>query len=976
MPRWLAAAALCVLLVVSGAVASAQTDGVLSGYSLTSWHDGAGRPLGSVYAVVQSNDGYLWIGSDAGLMRFDGWRFFTWDNLSDTAIPGAVKSLAVARAGGLWAGLSNPAAVARVQDGKVQMLTAGLEGLDAVTSLIEDSAGVAWAIADWELYSWRAGRWRKAELPWPTRPGQVRHVFASRSGAVWVGTRWGVFERRHVSSGFQFVSPEHVWGIGEDPAGHIWTTDVAAGFRPLGSTTRPRHPQEAAGHRLVYDRQGVLWVGTFGDGLWRVRPDGGGFSIQRAALRTGLSSDSVLSIMEDRDGNVWAGTTVGLHRLTRRALTPLEGVGFVLGVLDDEAGPLAGTTKGLARLIRTADGWRAVHVGTETPEIRTMYRDSRGVLWAGAADGLWRLVNGRLVQQPLPSPGMLVLSIAPASDGGLWLGDGRWLYKWNGTALEPLTLPPDASLTAISVARFDRHQRFWLGSGNAIGFLDAPGSFHLLGPNDGLDLQTGLHDVIEDDDGNVWLATSKGLSRFSEGRVTTIGRAQGLPGDRIWSIVQDRDGHLWLSLDRGVVRLERKEALLAMADASRHVRYQMFDPMDGLAGAPLGTITSTRDGNGGLWLVRGGGVTAVDPAGLTERPSHLAVRIEEAVANGQRMGLAPATLPAGTRRLEVSFSSLTLAGLKRPRFRYRLDGVDTDWVEAGPRRTVFYTNLAPREYRFRVEAHPEDGTWTTASAEWAFRIQPAFYQTPLFYALCAMAIAAATLLAWRFRLSLVKRQFSLALAERARLSREIHDTLLQSLVGVALQFDGIANDLGPSSVGAREQLTRVRRQVEAYIRDARQSIWDLRSPVLETSDLVPALRRFAKEAIGDRAIRFTSSVSGRNTPRPPKVDNQLLRIGQEAITNAVRHSAARRIHLDLVFGAEQIVLRVSDDGCGFDRGGAAAPGDHHYGLTTMRERAEELDGSLTVTSSAGGGTAIEATVPRAGEIRNRLPAAI
>jgi ligand-binding sensor domain-containing protein len=200
-----------------------------------------------VYAVVQSNDGYLWLGSDAGLMRFDGWRFFTWDDLSDTPIPGSVKSLAVARAGGLWAGLSNPAAVARVQDGKAHMLTAGLEGLDAVTSLIEDAAGVAWAIADWELYSWRAGRWHKAELPWPTRPGQVRHVFASRSGALWVGTRWGVFEQRDASRGFQFVSPEHVWGIGEDPAGRIWTTDVAAGFRQLGAKTRPRRSCSAPG---------------------------------------------------------------------------------------------------------------------------------------------------------------------------------------------------------------------------------------------------------------------------------------------------------------------------------------------------------------------------------------------------------------------------------------------------------------------------------------------------------------------------------------------------------------------------------------------------------------------------------------------------------------------------------------------------------------------------------------------------------
>ena len=303
--------------------------------------------------------------------------------------------------------------------------------------------------------------------------------------------------------------------------------------------------------------------------------------------------------------------------------------------------------------------------------------------------------------------------------------------------------------------------------------------------------------------------------------------------------------------------------------------------------------------------------------------------------------------------------------------------MDTDWVEAGPRRTVFYTNLAPREYRFRVEAHPEDGTWTTASAQWAFRIQPAFYQTPLFYALCAMAIVAATLLVWRFRLGLVKRQFSLALAERARLSREIHDTLLQSLVGVALQFDGIANGLGPSSVGARDQLTRVRRQVEAYIRDARQSIWDLRSPVLETADLASALRLFAREAIGDRGdpVHVVGLGQGHAAAAQGGQPDPAHRTGSHH-QRRPPFGRAPRIHLDLVFGAEHVVLRVSDDGWASTAAAPTPPATHHYGLTTMRERAEELDGSLTVTSSAGGGTAIEATVPLAGEIRHRLPAAI
>ena len=456
--------------------------------------------------------------------------------------------------------------------------------------------------------------------------------------------------------------------------------------------------------------------------------------------------------------------------------------------------------------------------------------------------------------------------------------------------------------------------------------------------------------------------------------MTSVGSAQGLPGNRVWSLLEDSAGDFWLSLDRGIVRLPRPDIDRAMADPTHRMHYQMYDPKDGLAGAPLGNISSVRESDSRLWFVRGGGVTTVVPTDLKPQTGPPVIRIEEAIANDRRLDISEHSLPAGTRRLEVSFTVLTLTPSNRIRFRYRLDGFDTDWVDAGPRRTVSYTNLSPRDYRFRVEAHADDGTWSTSAAEWPFTIQPTIYQTRWFYAFWVALIAAVIVAAWRFRLALVRRQFSLALAERARLSREIHDTLLQSLVGVALQFDGIANALGPSSVSAREQLTRVRRQVEAYIREARQSIWDLRSPILETHDLAAALRAFAKQLIGDKPVRFTSVVTGNDGARPPKVDNQVLRIGQEAISNAVRHARARRIHLEMTFGQKSVTLRVEDDGCGFEGDRAAA--DSHYGLTTMRERAEELGGTLTVTSAAGQGTSIEAVIPLAGAARNNLPAAI
>ncbi len=970
---------LSLLVGVAAPAAAAAEDGILSGYSLTSWHDGVGRPLGSVYAIAQTDDGYLWLGADAGLLRFDGWRFFLWDNVGTNPIRGSIKTLSVARNGGLWVGSANPASVGRLHNGKLQPYDEGLAGLEEVTALVEDGRGALWAIIDWDLYEWNGTTWQKVGLPWKSRAGQVRHVFADRSGTLWVGTRWGVFEQVAGTSRFRLASDDHVWGIDEDLSGRIWTTDVAAGFRQLGAARSPRHSLEAAGYRLLHDRLGALWVGTFGDGLWRVRNSGATVSIERAALRTGLSSDSVLSIMEDRDGSVWVGTTVGLHRLTRRALTPLEDVGFVLTVQPWQPdGVLAGTTRGLVHLKPTPVGWQQVHIGSASPEIRTFFRDKRGTLWIGSADGLWRLVGDQVVHQDLGAQSeMLVLSISETGDDGLWLGDGQWVYRWNGGTPVPLMLPPEAGFARVTFAHADRKHRLWVGSGTRIGVVEADGKFRLLGTADGLSGRNlTLNDIFEDAAGGVWLGTGEGLSRFVDGRITSVGSAQGLPGNRVWSIVEDLVGDLWLTLDRGVVRVSRRDITEAMANPSHRMPYQMYGPKDGLAGAPLGIINSAREANGRLWFVRGGGATEVDPGDLMPRTRPPVIRIEEAIANDRRLDLNEHSLPAGTRRLELSFTVLALAGSDSVRFRYRLDGFDTDWVDAGPRRSVFYTNLSPRDYRFRVEAHTEDGSWASSSADWAFTIQPAIYQTRWFYAFAALLIVACTALAWQFRLALMKRQFSLALAERARLSREIHDTLLQSLVGVALQFDGIANALGPSSVSAREQLTRIRRQVEAYIREARQSIWDLRSPVLETHDLASALRAFARELIGDQPVRFTSVVNGNDVARPPKIDNQLLRIGQEAITNAARHAHARRIHLEITFTPDAVSLRVDDDGCGIEGDRNAVHETNHYGLTTMKERAEELGGAFTITTAAGQGTSIEAVIPLSGAVRNSLPAAI
>jgi signal transduction histidine kinase/ligand-binding sensor domain-containing protein len=971
-------ASACLLLIAALLAApsarAAEPDNLLTGYSLTSWTHGDGVPLGTVHAIGQDRDGYLWIGTDAGLLRFDGLRFTPWETISESPLPSApVSALCISRDGSLWVGLGEGGGVRHLRDSRI-LDDHTASGLGPVSDLIEDGKGTIWAVSESALFRLRADGWQKVTLPRDVREPLVLHPYVNRQGDFWVGTSRGLYRRIEERDSFERVLTGYTWGMSQAADDSVWATDIVAGFRRAGDSVPQSPVLEGAGYRLMHDRQGSLWVATLGEGLWRVRYQKARTTprIERTALKTGLSSDSVQSLMEDRDGNIWVGTTGGLHRLTERKLTPIENVGFVVAVEPtNDIGVWGGTTSGIMRLSATPAPWQHQRQSTQ-PDVRTMHRDPRGLLWIGTNDGLWRFAGGQLTRVNLPreysaSP---ITLLATASEGAVWLGFDNWIFRWNGRDLTRFEAPPESGMMRISYAYAEKSGRLWLAyDGGKVGYADVDGTWHALGTSEGF--TSGLHDaiytIVEDRNGDVWIGGSGGLSRFAHGRLVTINHTNGLPGQRVPSIVDDEAGFLWLSMDRGLVRLSRHEFEKAAGNVDHRVQFRLYDPSDGLAGAPLGSIRSTRDSDGRLWFVRGGGLTMVDPRAIGDDRAlpPPPVRIEAAVANESRFSAIPRTsLAAGTRRLQINYTALTLTASNKIRFRYRLDGFDTAWIDAGSRRQAFYTNLSPRSYRFLVEAETEDGTWTTSSASWDFAIRPAFYQTSWFYASCIGAMGLVLWGTWRVRLQLVRRQFSLVLAERARLSREIHDTLLQSLVGVALQFDAISNSLdsSTSSSGARDQLVRIRKHVESYIREARQSIWDLRSPVLETHDLANALRNFGRRAAAGKPARFTVAVTGPPRRCTAKMENQLLRIGQEAITNAIRHAQAKRVQLDLRFEDRSVTLRVTDDGCGFV-GDPAHEAENHYGLTTMRERAEELGGHLKIATVVGQGTTVEAVVP-------------
>jgi signal transduction histidine kinase len=318
-------------------------------------------------------------------------------------------------------------------------------------------------------------------------------------------------------------------------------------------------------------------------------------------------------------------------------------------------------------------------------------------------------------------------------------------------------------------------------------------------------------------------------------------------------------------------------------------------------------------------------------------------------------------LPPGTTRLDFSYAALSFVAPDKVRFKYKLEGFDPDWIDGGSRREAFYTNLRPGDYSFRVIASNNDGVWNEQGAAFQFYLRPHFYQTYWFYSLLILGLALLVWQFYRYRVRRMRAQFDAVLAERTRIAREIHDNLAQEMLGISVQLEVVTRTMPDGADVARNQLDRVRMLVRHAIVEARRYVWDLRSQALETTDLRTALSETARRLTEASAIEAQVQVGGAFRPLPKVVEENLLRIGQEAINNAVAHARATHILVNLTFDATKVELSVRDDGRGFDQ--AAVDSNGHFGLLGMRERAEQIGAELTIVSSSQKGTEIVVEVP-------------
>ncbi|RPI55386.1 MAG: hypothetical protein EHM55_08010 [Acidobacteria bacterium] len=965
-------------LALTTQVVAFNVDETRARYTVTAWTERDGMPSSYVRDIAQDRQGYLWLATYSGLVRFDGARFLAWQPRDGGPLPSEDLSvLLVARDGSLWVG--GFGGVTRLVDGATDRKVSSAEGFfqGYVSALLEDRIGHIWVAGQSGVARFDGTRWQRLgrNEGLPERAGQRLHE--DTNGDIWIGTSVGLYRRVPDETRFEPVPGVSfaIEDLAQDAAGNIVVPHPTKLFSVVsGSTPAPDDDdlKRSHGTRLLLDYQKQLWVGTRGQGLVRLRPGSNSrIFFDRLTTEHGLSANSILALFEDRERNVWIGTPFGLNRLSQNAVIPVplgrEMNGHVRALAEGDQSTWVATEESLLQFSGETQidyGWKDTL--PDYTLIALHYNPHDTTLWVSTNHGLVRLKGG--VLQPFPTPGASVLnrirSITTDEKGRLWLCDvDRGIYRSTDRSLTRFELVAgDKQASTLMAAR---DGRVW------IGFIDGTVRSYRGEQSDSFSAAQGLPTtgtvtaIHEDRAGSIWVGTHRGLSRYRDGRFVTLTKAEGFPGPGPVAIADDSNGDLWLGVTGvGIVRLSPAEFDNIASDPTRQLTHSLFGPADGLRGTPVpgfGTRTAVRGTNGEMWFLTGNGVAVVDPARLTQRPASPIV-IESLLAGENRYASGDETkLPPGASTLQFDYTVLSLAPLSQVDFRYKLEGFDSQWTDAGARRQAFFTNVPPGSYRFVVEAGY--GTPRVSRAEWLFSIRPRFYQTSWFALAIALTSGIGLWGLWRLRLHQMQRRFTLVLDERARMGREIHDTLLQGLVGVAVQIKVIADQVSSSPAAARERLERVRKLVEEYIGETRQSIWDLRSPSLQGRDLAAVLRDAGEAVTADANVRFDLVVRGRPYACPPKVEEQLLRVGREALNNAVRHAHPSRVKVELIYERESVRLRVIDDGAGFNPDAPGLSTGAHWGLMSMRERAKQINAKLHLTSTPGRGTELELIVP-------------
>jgi signal transduction histidine kinase/ligand-binding sensor domain-containing protein len=969
----------------------AQEPRRLTHYAHQRWIEGSEAPV-PVVAMAQGRDGFLWLATGDGLFRFDGVRFEAIGVEGDDGHNAQPSAVLATKDGDVWTNFESTRRFAVYRDGALRLLDAP-PAPSRIVQMAEGADGAVWALtADFnaQVLRWHDGRWTRFDADDGLPKSNSANMLVAPDGALWIACSTAVVRLAPGASRFDTYRSAPPSRLSIDPEGRIWLSENRGGSYPItgpggvGAPPALRAPYRSSGGEPLgtplFDHEGNLWIGTRYDGLQRLpapaatlAQGGSDAAPETFTSRDGLSSDVTHQLLEDREGNVWVATEGGLDR-------------FRLATLAAEPA-LASPAAFGDKLLEAADG--SVWIG----ESHVLYRVRPG----GAPEPVLRDIA-----EPQ--------SLCEAPDGAIWIGQITGISVWQGGRIRRTIERPDrgASHNFIYDCAFDERGDFWISAagGGVHRYRDGHWQEELAAderpdfyptsmvraPHGGVVVQAGdrLQWItpagrrttpldfgggeirvltLQSDEDAVYAAGAFGLSRFRGGRVDTLHAADIGPGSRINGIVRAPGGETWLAYPKSLARipaggLERAFRAGAVPEPDLSLGFG-----DGLRSRPHSHSqrAMVRGGDGRLWIATETGTLWMDPARIVRNAQAPPVAIRAVVADGHAYrDPAALELPAAAANVQIDFAVPSFADPGRVRARYKLEGFDHDWVEAGARRQAFYTNLPPGDYRFRVVGANNDGVWNEAGATLAFTIPPTFVQSRWFLVLCAALAIAALGALYRLRVVQIARRIRNRLDERVkereRIARELHDTLLQGVQGLVLRFQAVADRL-PAEDRSRGQLETALAAADEVMVDARNRVHDLRGAE-GAGDLCALIEQVAAAVPFDPPIPVRLLVEGRPRPLHPLVAGEVARIVREALFNVAHHARASSAEVGIGFEPRYLAVRVRDDGAGIPDDVLAHGGkDGHFGMRGMRERAVRIGGDIAVSSAPGGGSEVTLTLP-------------
>jgi signal transduction histidine kinase/ligand-binding sensor domain-containing protein len=979
-------AGLCLGFILQTHISRAlDADRRISQYAHTAWRTQDGLFSGSPNAIAQTLDGYIWIGTQSGLVRFDGVRFVPQE--SQSRLPSSpVVSLLADADGSLWIGtetglihrkngawITFPDVLGRVnsivydQKGSVWVvqtrMPVGAKPLCRVNdtktqcygeadgfslpdgdAITVDQQGNIWVGSDTAILRWKPGSsstYPVSELKNSLGQDGVDAILATRDGSLWAGTPM------HGGGGLQkFMQGNWKAFVTPDLNGN--TVDVQT---------------------LNLDRENNLWVGTIKHGLYRIHDA----HVDHFGSADGLSSDNVYDCYEDREGNLWVATSKGLDNFRN---TRVVSFSTREGLSADEVNSVLATRDG-AVWIGSVGGLDVLHPNSLSPvpaegavprdQITALLEDHAGRVWVGVRNSMMLYSEGRVreIRRPNGSPLGLAAGITEDTDNNIWIeviGPPRTLIRIQDLKVQDQF--PVPQLPAARKLAADPHGGIWLGlmSGDLAhyrnGMLEIVAFQHQ--PDSRVD------QVFISPDGAVLGATAFGLIGWRDGRKQILTVQNGLPCNGINAIMTDRENALWLYAQCGLIEIPGAELARWWAQSDSTLQMRVFDTPDGVQAGDALFNASARSTDGRLWFPNRVVLQMIDPGKSAGNPLAPPVHIEEIFADRKSYSVQPdLRLPSLTRDVQINYTALSFVAPQKVRFRYRLDGYDRNWQEAGGRRQAFYNNLPPGNYRFKVIACNNDGVWNENGAALDFAITPAFYQTLWFKLLLLLSGLGLIWLLHTLRLrqatSQVQARLAERLEERGRIARELHDTLIQSVDGLMLRLQTALDQSDPEQ--SHQMIEKALDSADEVMSEGRQRVQALRGEATLVTELSEALRSYGNELAEDRPISFSVALVGYPKPMDAFVRDEAYRIGREALGNAFQHSGATRIEAEFTYDRALLRVRVRDDGVGIGQQILNGGKSGHYGLVGMRERAQTIGGRLVIASRPGAGTEINLEIP-------------